>query len=220
MKDFFDYTLSGLDVKTYLLFRKGYINNVVGLSTSVTSPKHHKVELSGDWVAYEVGMLRMLQFALKTDIKDINSMTSTTSQGLAKGKGIINGRMVFRNTSVDTLSDLKNRILTNKEYKIEVLAPTFGIDFEEDITEAGINESKVSDAQEAGWERMPPFDILMVASDERQIEYPRVMRIKDVKVGTSGSSEGATDTEDNEFCNFLALSGYTPWRTLSSGGAR
>lgn len=215
MKDFFDYTISGLDVKTYILFRKGYVTNVAGFSNEqVTGPHRQKVSLEEGWIAYELGMLRMLQFSLQKDIKDINTITSGISQGLAEGRSIVNGRMVLRNTSVDSLSDLKRRILSNDKYKMEITSGTFGIDFDEVVTASSIDETMPMEPEEAGWRKMPPFDILLVASDERQIEYPRVARIKDVKIGSSGSSEGATDTEDNEFCNFMALSGYVPWRTL------
>lgn len=215
MENFFDYSISGLDVKAYVLFRKGYMSGVAGYTNQqVTGPNRQVVRLDCDWVAYEIGMLRLLQFSLQSDVKEINTMTATNAKGLALGRSIVNGRAVFRNTAVDTLSDLKNRILTNDKYKIEILSETFGIDFEEEVTEANIDEAMPMEPKEVGWEQMPPFDILLVASDERQIELPRVCRIKDVKMGSSGSSEGATDTEDNEFCNFMALSGYTPWRTL------
>lgn len=216
MKDkFFDYTISGLDVKTYILFRKGYVTNVAGFTNEqVTGPHRQNVSLEEGWIAYELGMLRMLQFSLQKDIKDINTITAGTSQGLAEGRSIVNGRMVLRNTSVDSLSDLKRRVLSNDKYKMEITSGTFGIDFEDDISSETIDEAMPIEPEEAGWRKMPPFDILLVASDERQIEFPRVARIKDVKIGSSGSSEGATDTEDNEFCNFMALSGYSPWRTL------
>lgn len=104
MENFFDYTISGLDVKTYVLFRRGYMSDVAG-------PNRQTVRLDGDWVAYEVGMLRMLQFSLQLDVKEINTMSATNAQGLAKGRSIVNGRAVFRNTAVDTLSDLKNGML-------------------------------------------------------------------------------------------------------------
>lgn len=219
MKDFYDYAISGNDVRAYFMIRKGYVLHTVedlkGYSDKVCSPTGTEVSIDDSWVAYEVGMLRLIQYSATQDVKPINVITSSIPRGHAKGRSALTGRMVFRNTNVGTLSDIKNRILDSDKFSIEISSVGFGVDFEEEITAENVDDAQpITNNEDIGWDKMPPFDILLVASDERQIELPRVCRFKDVVIGDSGSSEGATDTEENEFCNFVAASGHTPWRTL------
>lgn len=214
-KPFYDYAISGSDVKAYLLIRKGYVKNTSSaLHGSVDGLNGAKVSLDDDWVGYEIGMLRMLQFSSQADVKPINTITSSTSQGNAVGRSLTSGRMVFRNTNKNTLYDIKERILTDERFDIKIMTPSLGVDFEEDITSSNVDKAVEKEIGEVTWGEMPNFDILFVTSDENQIEYPRVCRFKDLRIGSEGTSDSATDTEDNEFCDFIALSGYTPWRTL------
>lgn len=212
--EFQDFTLSGIDVKGYLLFRREYVKDIVSGKDSVSTPSGTEVNLGNQWIAYELGMMKTIQYKEQMDVKDVNSMTSRVANGIAKGRSILNGRMVFRNTAVDTLSDLKRRILNDENYAIDVIDGTFGVGFEDEIKADEVYEEDVLSADDVGWEQMPYFDILLVASDERDIELPRVMRFKDIKISSSGASDSATDTEDNEFCNYMALGSYTPWRTM------
>ena len=219
MTPFYDYSMAGNDVKAYMLLRKGLVMHTVekatGASERVTSPSGTVVKLDDEWVAYEIGMLRMIQYSARQDVKPINIITADNAQGIAKGRNELSGRMVFRNTKVGTLSDLKRRVLKDDRFSIKISSTGFGIDFEEEITAENVDASRpITNAEEINWAKMPPVDILLVCSDERNLELPRVCRFKDVAIGDSGSSEGATDTEENEFCNFIALSGHTPWRTL------
>ena len=218
-RPFYDYAISGNDVRAYILLRKGLVYATVGdLSGSndrVVDPTGNVVKLDDGWVAYEVGMLRLLQYSAKQDVKPINTISSDVAVGNAKGRTTLTGRMVFRNTNVGTLTDIKNRILKSDKFSIKISSTGFGVDFEEEFTYDNVNDAQpITDFEEISWAKMPVVDILLVASDERQIEYPRVCRFKDVAIGDTGSSEGATDTEENEFCNFVAASGHTPWRTL------
>lgn len=213
-----DYTITGNDIKTYILIRKGLVHENVQeskFSKNISTRSGIKVDVEDGWVAYELGMLRMLQYSSKQDVKPIIVMTSDHAKGNAKGRSVTSGRLVFRNTSIGVLGDLKRRILTDDRFKIQISSTGFGVDFEEDITSQNIDKSEViEDTEEVSWQKMPPMDLLLVASDERDIEMPRVMRFKDISIGDTGSSIGSTDTEENEFCNFLALSGFTPFRTL------
>lgn len=216
---FFDYAISGTDIRAYALIRKGLVHETVsdlkGYNDRVIDPIGNVVKLDDNWISYEIGMLRMLQYSATQNVDPIITMTHSTSQGNAVGRTFLSGRMVFRNTNKGTLADIKNRILDGDEYKINISTEGFGVDFEEEITAENINDAQpITNNSEIGWDKMPPIDILLVASDEREIELPRVFRFKDVVISDMGGSEGATDTEENEFCNFLALSGHTPWRTL------
>lgn len=219
MTPFYDYSMAGNDVKAYMLLRKGLVmhtvDKITGATERVTSPTGTVVNLDDEWVAYEIGMLRMIQYSARQDVKPINIITADNAQGNAKGRNELSGRMVFRNTKVGTLSDLKRRVLKDDRFSIKISSTGFGVDFEEEITAQNVDNSQpITNPEEISWAKMPPVDILLVCSDERNIEMPRVCRFKDVAIGDSGSSEGATDTEENEFCNFIALSGHTPWRTL------
>ena len=215
--EFSKYSISGADVKAYLLIKKGYVNNLSSaLRGSVDGFNGAKVAIDDRWVGYELGMLRMIQFTSHSDVKPINVITSSVSQGNAVGRSLTSGRMVFRNTNKNTLYDIKERILTDKRFDISIASSSLGVDFEEEITASNVDKSFEKEIEEIDWAEMPNFDILFVVADENQIEYPRVCRFKDIRVGSQGTSDTSTDTEDNEFCDFIALSGYTPWRTLKS----
>ena len=214
-----EYSITGNDIRAYILIRKGLVHENVakqkGFANSVSTKSGITVSIDDGWVAYELGMLRLLQYADKKDLRPINVITSDYAEDHAEGRSITTGRLVFRNTNVSVLGDLKRRLLTDDRFSVSISSEGFGIDFEEDITAENVNDAKqINNPEEISWAKMPAMDILLVATDERDIELPRVMRFKDVSIGDTGSSEGATDTEENEFCNFLALSGYTPFRTL------
>ena len=64
-RPFYDYAISGNDVRAYILLRKGLVYATVsdmnGINDSVVDPVGNVVKLDDGWVAYEVGMLRLLQ---------------------------------------------------------------------------------------------------------------------------------------------------------------
>lgn len=219
MTPFYDYSMAGNDVRAYMLIRKGLVHSTVDYMTkateSVCTPTGTVVSIDDSWVAYEIGMLRLIQYSSTQDVQPINVITSYKAMGNAKGTAVLSGRMVFRNTKVGTLSDIKNKILTDDKFSISISSVGFGVGFEDEITAENVDDAQpITDTEEISWANMPAVDILLVCSDEANIEYPRVCRFKDVAIGDTGSSIGSTDTEENEFCNFIALSGHTPWRTL------
>ena len=171
-RPFYDYAISGNDVRAYILLRKGLVYATVGdLSGSndrVVDPTGNVVKLDDGWVAYEVGMLRLLQYSAKQDVKPINTISSDTAVGNAKGRTTLTGRMVFRNTNVGTLTDIKNRILKSDKFSIDISTTGFGVDFEEEFTYENVNDAQpITDFEEISWAKMPVVDILLVASDER-----------------------------------------------------